>query len=75
MSLSFRLIPNHALCTLYCVHDIGFLTEAAVSGPALLQTDYAAFQTFNAVKLEHVSDSFSHGLDKMIAFYANEETP
>jgi hypothetical protein len=32
-------------------HYIGFEPEAAVSGPVLLQTDYDAFLTFNAVKM------------------------
>jgi hypothetical protein len=32
-------------------YEIGFLPEAAVSGPRLLQTDRDAFLTFNAVKL------------------------
>lgn len=31
-------------------YDVGFEPEAAVSGPVLLQTDYATFLTFNAVK-------------------------
>jgi hypothetical protein len=31
--------------------DIGFEPEAAVSGPVLLQTDYDAFLTFNAVRM------------------------
>ena len=36
-------------------YGIGFEPEAAVSGPVLLQTDYRAFLTFNAVKM------ISHG--------------
>jgi hypothetical protein len=32
-------------------HDIGFEPEAAVSGPILLQNDYSAFLTFNAVRM------------------------
>jgi hypothetical protein len=32
-------------------YDIGFQPEAGVSGPVLLQTDYDAFLTFNAVKM------------------------
>ena len=31
--------------------DIGFLPEAAVSGPVLLQNDFNAFLTFNAVRM------------------------
>lgn len=31
--------------------DLGFQTEAAVSGPLLLQTEYDAFLTFNAVRI------------------------
>ena len=30
--------------------DLGITPEAAVSGPVLLQTDYSAFLTFNAMK-------------------------
>jgi hypothetical protein len=32
--------------------EIGFEPEAAVSGPVLLQSDYDAFLTFNAVKMQ-----------------------
>ena len=32
-------------------YDIGFVPEAAVSGPVLLQTDYRCFLTFNAMRV------------------------
>ncbi|MEO0249953.1 MAG: hypothetical protein ABIN58_10590 [candidate division WOR-3 bacterium] len=32
------------------LYDIGFVPEAAVSGPVLLQTDYVTILTFNAVR-------------------------
>ena len=38
--------------------DIGCFPELAVSGPVLLQTDYAAFLTFNAMR--QGSDGFRH---------------